>query len=252
MSYSLGFRYNIHEETDLKIFEDIILGWIDKHKIKILKSTGGEHANASSLHIHVQYIIESPLPFKTPPLQQFKNNNPDFALQKNQMSIIYKQIKETEEFTIEEQVIRFLQYALKEDKPLWQFIHNIEDVDQMCKDAKAEYKATQIFQKKKKAEQDRKKSKKLSLFAHLDETRFNSLVDVCNATLTYYKKIEDAPHPRTQIQSAETYSYHRGIWSHKDILLRYLPKQEVETNYARNDLLSLGINEDEDSDSDIF
>lgn len=237
MGYLLGFRYNIEtEEQDLTDYINIVKKWLKDKKLDILRSTGGVHAEASTLHTHYHMEISNKLPFKTEPLPTFKNHNKDFKLTNRQMSIKFSEEQS------EENIIRFLQYPLKEGKPIMPMVHNIHDLEQMIKDAKAEYKATKVFKKKQEAEQAKKNSKKQSLFMHLDETRHNSLVEVVRATLRYYKSIEDAPHPRQQVASAEVYACKKGIWTEDQILERYLSKKDLERGENIKYAFDLGEN----------
>jgi len=223
----LSFRYNHHSEQDLQPLIDIILKWLKDNSLDILRSTGGEHAEASSLHIHYHLQLNKELPFKAPPLQTFKRNNPDLKLSDRQLSIKYS-FEESEK-----NVNRFLQYPLKEDRPIESMIFNIPDIQQLIANAKAEYEATKIFMQKKKAEQDKKNSKKQSLFAYLDSKNPLSLYTACQLALEYYRDQDDSPHPQQIIKNTETWAYKRQIWSDDDIIKRYTNIKNTDSDIFR-------------------
>lgn len=129
-----------------------------------------------------------------------------------------------------------MQYPLKEGILLKSIEFTQEELQQMTADAQAEYKAKLQFEKveaERKAFNDRKKGQ---LYKHLDSIKLTSCYQVCRETLNYYKLDQDAPHPRIQLQSAEKYAYHKGLWDFDEILVRYYPaltKEKVLDNYLK-------------------
>lgn len=219
----LSFRYNITEGQDLDPFLNTIQKWLKDLDINIIKSTGGEHANASSLHIHYHLEIDKVptkkdkpiLTFMKSPLQVFKKDNPTFSIDNKQLSMKYT------EQNIEKNVYRFLQYPLKEDKPIFSMIFNIPDIEQMVMNAKAEYEAVCIKRQKDLEKANANLEKKKSLFKYLNSQSPKSLYQACTLALQYYRDEDDSPHPQQIIRNTETWCYKNKIWDDDDIIKRY-------------------------------
>lgn len=246
--YTISFRFT----ADL--FQmDIFDHFLKENSIVVRKSSMGLHEEeCATRHYHYHLWTDNSFQFKSPPTQMFKNKNKSLAkvFKENSNSLSIKvskveQVSPTAEEGEEGEIYdgeikdirRFLNYPLKENKPVEQYCKGI-DVSQSCLEGAAEWAAVLTYRKKLKARKLAEETKKGQLYGHLDanDYRHTGLYGVVKDTLLFYKGNKDAPHPQYQIKSAEIYAYHKGIWSIDDIMARYLPKREKPVNEMLKDL----------------
>lgn len=237
--YNISFRFTA-DLFQLEIFDD----FLKETGIVIRKSSMGRHTEeCSTPHFHYHLWCENTFKFKSPPTQTFKNKHKNlekvFKDNSNSLSIKVSKVKVTPSFEDVGEIYdgeindvrRFLNYPLKEKKPIDSYCRGI-DISSSCLEGNAEWSSVLVYRKKLKARKLAEETKKGLLYTHLDTKNYNALglYGVVKDTLLFYKGNKDAPHPQYQVKSAEIYAYHRGIWSIDDILTKYLGKKQTEYN----------------------
>ncbi len=246
---AISFRFT-KDLFPLAIFDDFLAA----HKVNVLRSSMGLHEQeCATPHYHYHCVCSNGFPFKSPPTQAFKNKYKSFSKQfkENTNSLSVKVTKHDDTQPApdmghaveslmqgeDDRILpdpddswklfysRFLNYPLKERKPVPDFCRDI-NIEQACLEAAAEWTAVKTYRAKLKARKLAEESKKGVLYAHLDKQNYTltGLHGVVRDTLSFYKGNKDAPHPCYQVKSAEIYAYHKGIWSVDDIIKRYLGK----------------------------
>lgn len=129
---------------------------------------------------------------------------------------------------------RFLNYPLKEKKPLLPYCSNL-DLSAQILEAGAEWQARKTWKKKQAERKAREEAKRGQLWAHLDQQSYKitGIYGVVEDTLKFYKGNPDAPHPQYQVKSAELYAYHKSIWTIDNIITRYIPKTMLEDHMLK-------------------
>jgi len=226
-SHRISFRFT-KDLFRLEIFDEFLA----YHKVNVLSSSMGLHQEeCATPHYHYHLVCSNTFPFKSPPVQAFKNKYKDlkklFKENSNALSIKVTAFVELDD----DEPDRFLNYTLKEKRPIPEFCRNI-NIEQSCLEAAAEWQAAKTWKAKLKARKLAEETKKGLLYAHLDKQDYSitGLHAVVRDTLTFYKGNKDAPHPCYQVKSAEIYAYHKGLWSLDAIIKRYLgedPKTKI-------------------------
>lgn len=245
--YAISFRFT-KDLFSMDIFDEFLAD----QGINVLQSSMGLHEEECAVpHYHYHLVCANTFSFKAPPTQTFKNKykvlTKLFKDNSNSLSIKVTDrdsappapVASKEEELPEEGrgcitcIKRFLNYPLKEKKPVKQYCRAI-DVDQSCLEGHAEWLAVQTYRKKLKARKLAEESKKGMLYAHLDKNSYTAvgLPGIVRDTLLFYKGNKDAPHPQYQVKSAEIYAYHKGYWSIDDIIHRYLGRDK-ESAYEK-------------------
>lgn len=231
MAYLMSFRLNRQCSYDLL---DSYL--TDRLQVSNFDYVWGSHPTSGTTpHDHVHCILSDPPNNKTAqkhPAQDFKN----YLLSINDDSLSGKRVFSLK-YSVQEdlsKVRRFMQYPLKEGILVSSRGFSEDQLFQMKADAIAEYKAKLVYEQKEREKQALLLSKKQSLFSHLDTKQYASIVPVLYDTLSYYKEDPDAPHPKTQLASAEMYAYRKGIWTFDDIILRYYPQLKQSISIENN------------------
>lgn len=248
--YNISFRFTA-DLFPIETFDN----FLKETGIVIRKSSMGHHTEeCATPHIHYHLWCENTFKFKSPPTQTFKNKHKSlekvFKENTNSLSVKVSKVKVPPSFEDVGEIYdgeindvkRFLNYPLKEKKPIEQFCRGI-DIASSCLEGNAEWQSVLVYRKKLKARKLAEETKKGMLYDHLDKQHPSCLYDCVRETLLFYKGNKDAPHPQYQVKSAEIYAYHKGIWSIEDILNRYLPRSQEykEDKKLFTNLESLGL-----------
>ncbi len=246
--FNISFRF-----TDNLFPLEIFDAFLKDQGIVICKSSMGRHTEeCSTPHLHYHLWCENQFKFKSPPTQTFKNKHKDlekvFKDNTNCLSIKVSKVRVSPSVEDEGEIYdgeigdvrRFLNYPLKEKKPIDSYCRGI-DISSSCLEGNAEWQSVQTYRKKLKARKLAEESKKGQLYTHLDTKKyhFTGLKGVVKDTLLFYKGNKDAPHPQYQVKAAEIYAYHKGIWDIDDIIEKYIGK--TRSNSLADQLQSLGI-----------
>lgn len=234
VTYTISFRFQA-DLYDFSLFDEYILS----SGLDMLQSSMGLHEQeCNTKHYHYHLITSNKFAFKSPPTQNFKNKHPQLTqlFKDNPNSISIKCQESTQDHSTcddgENPMTnqRFLNYPLKEKKPVETYCRNI-NIEQSCLEGNAEWKSAMVYKAKKLARELKDKSKKVSLWNYLDTQNFNlshTVRDVAAATHNYYLTQEDAPHYYIYFREADKYAVKRGILTAEELLDKIYGKDPME------------------------
>ncbi len=234
----VGFR--IHVDYDQELIQWYInncINWIEYRNHKIIKVVAGYHKDTGNGHMHIHLITKGHK--WSNPFQTFKQDyntgklgliyNSQKGLKELPDNILSQKYRNRSNISIkmvvaatETDQIRFLQYPLKEDKPLW--LHGVSPVEQeeLTKVAKIEYAQA----KAKRIEHINKEQSRLTEWETLLEMVRKQDLGSDYAVFSYiceiYKEREGKPPSiRSIVDISERISMKLGITSIDTLVLKY-------------------------------
>ncbi len=231
----IGIRIHYLDEDHIDWYLENLQNWFLYRNYQLNQSSAGLHHETENHHLHYHCVMESGKVLSKP-IATFKYDyekkkvgvwdKPAVGTIAKSMQFppsiigqLYKgriniSIKMTSNDNTEE-ITKFLQYPLKEMKPIPFYCKNI-DIHGLSTDANLVYIASRELhaasQRKKENQSKRELSKWEELTSHLDEIRPSSYINVYREVLIYYRdNYEKPPTVRFMADSAERYCFKKGL-----------------------------------------
>lgn len=228
---NIGFRL-ITDTSDIVKLKDILFNynnWLNYRKWKIIYSTAGIHTNTRVKHIHYHCVCENKeKPLSNPAQairQDFENSKVNLTVSYKEQDLDYKDLYGNKILAISQrhkqvEIIKFLQYPLKEKNPIYDFciIPPILKLTNMVETANLIYiESKKIIEAKRN--KDKKEKEAYSLFVDaMKSHKCYDVRDACRTALEIYRTGEKAIHPDVIMRRAITYCYRTEILSIDQIL----------------------------------
>jgi len=235
----VGFRCHVERDEDLCCwYINNMIRWLEYRNHKIIKYVSGYHSDTGNGHFHLHILTQGHK--WSNPFQTFKQDwgsgklqliyNKQKELKEMPNSIIGQKYRNRSNISIkmvvaqdETDQIRFLQYPLKEDKPLLIWGVSEAETDELTKVAKIEYATA----KQKRVALLNKKEQRLTewdtLVEMVQKQDLGDHVAVFEYVCSIYKEVEGKPPSiRSIVDISERISMKLGIISIRDLTNKYI------------------------------